>query len=161
MQLKLQIEDTELDSSWIQSQAIQLYEIARHRGWSVDGTDGFVYTIDWDGRPVVRSRMFWVAAEAVMTAYTLWYFSGKENYLDDYEKWWQYIDRYVLDKINGSWFHELAPDQTVIANTWPGKPDTYHAFNAAVLPMYPIGTSFIGTALQLSATANSLAKQIF
>ena len=157
----LQIKNTELDGSWIQSHAIHLYETARHWGWCVDGADGFVYTVDWDGKPVVRSRMFWVTAEAVMGAYTLWHFSGKENYLEDYEKWWQYIDRFVLDKINGSWFHELDPHQNVITNTWPGKPDTYHAFNAAVLPMHPIGTSFIGTALQLSTTAHSMAKQIF
>jgi mannose/cellobiose epimerase-like protein (N-acyl-D-glucosamine 2-epimerase family) len=55
----------------------------------------------------------------------------------------------VIDKKNGSWFHELDPNQNVVAHTWPGKPDTYHAFNACILPMYPMGTSFIGTAIAI------------
>jgi mannose/cellobiose epimerase-like protein (N-acyl-D-glucosamine 2-epimerase family) len=32
-------------------------------GWAVDGAPGFVYTTDWNGTPVVRQRMHWVAAE--------------------------------------------------------------------------------------------------
>ena len=149
LQLKIQIEGSGLDDSWIVPGAQKLYGKAKKFGWSADGTDGFVYTVDWDGKPVVRSRMFWVAAEAVMTAYTLWRFTGDSKYLADYTNWWAYINKHVIDHINGSWIHELDPDQNVVANTWPGKPDTYHAFNACVLPMFPMGTSFIGTAMQI------------
>lgn len=149
LQLQLQIKGTDLDDSWIKPGALGLYNKAKQCGWSADGTDGFVYTIDWDGKPVVRSRMFWVAAEAVMTAYTLWVFTDDDQYIEDYSQWWSYIDTYVLDKTHGSWFHELDPQQAVVAHTWPGKPDTYHAFNACILEMYPMGTSFIGTVLQL------------
>jgi mannose/cellobiose epimerase-like protein (N-acyl-D-glucosamine 2-epimerase family) len=149
LQLKLQIEGSDLDDSWIDQGAIGLYEKAKEFGWSADGTEGFVYTIDWDGKPVVRSRMFWVAAEAVMTAYTLWILTKESKYLDDYSTWWEYIDRHVIDHVNGSWFHELDPMQKVVAHTWPGKPDTYHAFNSCVLPLFPLGTSFVGTALDL------------
>lgn len=149
LQLQLQLQGSELDDSWILSGAKGLYEKAKKFGWSADGTDGFVYTIDWQGKPVVRSRMFWVAAEAVMTAYTLWIFTEDDRYLKDYTKWWSYIDAHVIDKVNGSWFHELDPNQKVVAHTWPGKPDTYHAFNACILPMYPMGTSFIGTAIKV------------
>lgn len=149
LQLKLQIKGTNLDDSWIIEGAEGLYRKAKEFGWSADGTDGFVYTIDWDGKPVVRSRMFWVAAEAVMTAYTLWIFTKQDQYIKDYSKWWGYIDAHLIDKSNGSWFHELDPNQSVVAHTWPGKPDTYHAFNACILEMYPMGTSFIGTVLQL------------
>ncbi len=84
-----------------------------------------------------------------MTAYTLWIFTEDDRYLKDYTKWWSYIDANVIDKVNGSWFHELDPNQKVVAHTWPGKPDTYHAFNACILPMYPMGTSFIGTAIEV------------
>lgn len=149
LQLKLQIKDTDLDDSWITEGAKRLYEKAKEFGWSADGTDGFVYTIDWHGKPVVRSRMFWVAAEAVMTAYTLWIFTKENKYIEDYTKWWSYIDAHLLDKTHGSWFHELDPGQAVVNHTWPGKPDTYHAFNACILGMYPMGTSFIGAILQL------------
>lgn len=149
LQLQLQLKDSGLDDSWIMGAAKGLYDKGKNFGWSADGTDGFVYTIDWDGKPVVRSRMFWVAAEAVMTAYTLWTFTEDEQYIQDYTKWWSYINTHVIDRINGSWFHELDSDQRVVAHTWPGKPDTYHAFNACMLPLFPIGTSFIGTVLDL------------
>ena len=149
LQLQLQLEGSGLDDSWIMSAAQGFYEKGKKFGWSADGTDGFVYTIDWDGKPVVRSRMFWVAAEAVMTAYTLWNFTKDDKYMKDYTKWWSYIDSHVIDKENGSWFHELDPNQKVVAHTWPGKPDTYHAFNACMLPLFPMGTSFIGTVLDL------------
>jgi sulfoquinovose isomerase len=148
LQLRLQIQGSGLDDSWILPGARKLYIKAKKHGWSADGTDGFVYTVDWDGKPVVRSRMFWVTAEAVMTAYTLWRFTGDSKYLADYTHWWDYMNRHVIDPINGSWFHELDPNQNVVANTWPGKPDTYHAFNACVLPIFPMGTSFIGTAIK-------------
>ncbi len=151
MHLKLQISETELDASWITESALALYEIAKSRGWHADGSDGFVYTIDWEGKPVVRSRMFWVAAEATMTAYVLWCFENDAKFINDYTHWWKYIDAHVLDKKNGSWIHELDADQNPVAITWPGKPDTYHAFNACVLPIFNLGTSFIGTVLDLKA----------
>lgn len=148
LQLQLQICGSELEDEWVLEAAKGLYDKGKKFGWSADGTDGFVYTIDWEGKPVVHSRMFWVAAEAVMTAYTLWVFTQDDKYLRDYTKWWSYIDSYVIDKERGSWFHELDQHQRVVAHTWPGKPDTYHAFNACMLPLFPLGTSFIGTALE-------------
>ena len=33
-----------------------LFEASVNEGWTVDGADGFVYTVDWEGRPVVRER---------------------------------------------------------------------------------------------------------
>ncbi len=135
---------TDADLSWIESAAINLYEIAKRIGWSPDGDPGFVYTVDWDAKPIVRSRMFWVPAEAAMTAYALFDFTGNANYLDDHETWWSYIDKYVKDKSQGSWFHELDPQQRVTSQTWSGKPDTYHALNACLFPLYEIRSSFIG-----------------
>ena len=32
----------------------RLFGRALELGWAVDGEDGFVYTVDFDGRPVVR-----------------------------------------------------------------------------------------------------------
>ena len=49
---------------WLLPDADSLFDASVREGWAVDGTDGFVYTVDWTGRPVVRERMHWVAAEA-------------------------------------------------------------------------------------------------
>ncbi len=149
IQLEIQLKDSQLDRSWILPSAVGLYECATQSGWSADGSDGFVYTVDWQSKPVVRSRMFWVVAEAVMTAYTLWVITDDAGYLKDYSNWWAYIDAHMIDRENGSWFHELDPNGGVVSHTWSGKPDTYHAFNACVLPLYPLGSSFIGTVLSL------------
>jgi mannose/cellobiose epimerase-like protein (N-acyl-D-glucosamine 2-epimerase family) len=131
--------------SWVLDGARAMYEIGKTNGWGVDGGPGFVYTIDWQKKPVVTSRMQWVAAEAVMAAFTLWKVTGEDQYLDDYYGWWQYIQDHVIDKKFGSWYHELNAAQEVTTNTWSGKPDVYHAFNACILPLLPFKASFIGS----------------
>jgi sulfoquinovose isomerase len=147
LHLKIQIQDADKDSTWIDDASRNLYNVAKKFGWAPDDGDGFVYTIDWQGKPVVKSRMHWVIAEAVMTAFVLWIETGEDEFLLDYKSWWQYIDHHVLDKVSGSWHHELNSKQEVVEGTWSGKPDTYHAFNACVLPMYPLSSSFIKTAV--------------
>ena len=132
---------------WVLPDAIHLYELAKEAGWSADGTDGFIYTMDWEKKPVVRSRMAWVVCEAIMAAYSLWITTKDEKYLDDFNKWWSYALANMLDYEYGSWFHELNPDQEVIDTTWPGKPDVYHAFNACLLTMYPFKPSFVGVVI--------------
>jgi mannose/cellobiose epimerase-like protein (N-acyl-D-glucosamine 2-epimerase family) len=146
MQLKL-IAPEGVDLAWIDEGAMGLYEAAKKFGWHADGSDGFIYTMDWQKKPVVTARMHWVAAEAVMTAYTLWYFTKEAKYLEDYKNWWSYIEGHVIDKKSGSWHHELDSRHQVVTATWPGKPDVYHAFNACLLPIYPMTTSFIGITL--------------
>ena len=132
---------------WVLPDAIQLYELAKEAGWSADGTDGFIYTMDWERKPVVRSRMAWVVCEAIMASYSLWITTKDAKYLDDYNKWWSYALANMLDYEYGSWFHELNPDQEVIGTTWPGKPDVYQAFNACLLTMYPFKPSFVGVVI--------------
>src|SRR4029450_9029335 len=56
---------------WLLAAAVGLFDRAGAGGWAVDGADGFVYTTDWDGTPVVRDRMHWVLAEAISAAAAL------------------------------------------------------------------------------------------
>jgi mannose/cellobiose epimerase-like protein (N-acyl-D-glucosamine 2-epimerase family) len=128
--------------------AVALTERAVADGWAVDGAEGFVYTTDWSGQPVVRARMHWVAAEAVSTAYVLHRVTGEQRWADDAATWWAYIDRYLVDHERGSWHHELDAENRVAGETWPGKPDVYHAYQAAVLPLLPVVPSF-ATALRV------------
>jgi len=147
IQVALQNSGDAKEVEWVLPDAIKLYELAREAGWSADGTDGFIYTMDWNKTPVVRSRMAWVVAEAIMASYSLWITTKDAKYLDDFNKWWSYALANMLDYEYGSWFHELNPDQEVIDTTWPGKPDVYHAFNACLLTMYPFKASFVGVVL--------------
>jgi sulfoquinovose isomerase len=115
-------------------------------GWAVDGADGFVYTSDWDGRPVVRDRMHWVVAEATAAAAALWSRTGEPSYARHYERWWDYIADAVIDRTKGSWHHQLDETNRPIATVWPGKPDLYHAVQATLFPRLPLAPS-LATAL--------------
>jgi sulfoquinovose isomerase len=118
-----------------------LYATAVRDGWAADGEPGFVYTTDWSGRPIVRERMHWVVAEAIAAAATLHRRTGESAYADDYHRWWDYADRYVLDHVRGSWHHELDPANQPSRVVWSGKPDLYHAVQATLIPRYPVSAS--------------------
>ncbi len=126
---------------WALTDAELLFDNAVRRGWATDGTDGFVYTLDWEDRPVVRQRMHWVVAEAAMTAWTLGQRTGKSSYTEHLERWWAYADRFHVDREHGGWRHELDPDGSPAASVWAGKPDVYHPYQAVLLPQIGLSTS--------------------
>ncbi|AXH97923.1 AGE family epimerase/isomerase [Ornithinimicrobium avium] len=116
----------------LMSAAVGLAERAVADGWAADGHDGFVYTTDWEGRPVVRQRMHWVVAEAIAASTVLHWATGRARHAADLARWWDYADRHLVDPADGSWRHELEPDGTPAATTWSGRPDVYHAYQAAL-----------------------------
>lgn len=117
--------------------AIQLFDRAKIDGWAVDGKDGFVYTTDWSGQPVVRRRMHWVLCEAIAAAAALAQATGESPYEQWYQRWWDHAaQHYIAD--NGSWQHELDEDNAPSHVVWPGRPDLYHSFHAVVLPRLPL-----------------------
>lgn len=113
--------------------SVQLADRAVADGWAADGQDGFVYTTDWAGKPVVRERMHWVLTEAIATSTVLHWLTGEARHAVELERWWAYADRYLIDADGLSWRHELGPDNTPSARTWPGRPDVYHAYQACLV----------------------------
>ncbi|MGZ4436948.1 MAG: AGE family epimerase/isomerase [Nocardioidaceae bacterium] len=124
--------------AWLLDAAVALFDTAVREGWAVDGEDGFVYTVDWSGTPVVRERMHWVAAEATATAASLFAATGDPTYDAWYTTWWQHVADRFIDTRLGSWRHELSPQNRPSGLTWNGKPDTYHAFQATLIPRLPL-----------------------
>lgn len=124
--------------------AVALAERAVEDGWAADGADGFVYTTGWSGVPVVRQRMHWVLAEAVSTAHALDRAGVDGPWAERAATWWAYADRYLVDHEHGSWHHELDVRNEPAATVWPGKPDVYHAYQAALAPTLGGGTSYAG-----------------
>lgn len=106
--------------------------------WGVDGAAGFVYTVDRDGRPVVRQRMHWVVAEAICAAASLHAATGEAPYARWAERFRTYADAHLVDPEHGSWHHELGRDNRPAHTVWEGKPDVYHAFQAVLLPRLPL-----------------------
>jgi mannose/cellobiose epimerase-like protein (N-acyl-D-glucosamine 2-epimerase family) len=127
--------------AWMLPAAESLYARAVSDGWAVDGHDGFVYTTDWDGTPVVRERMHWVVCEAICAAAALHEATGDPAYDDQYRTWWDHAVARWISPGDGSWQHELAPDLTPSDAVWPGRPDLYHSIHATLLPRLPLGTS--------------------
>lgn len=124
---------------WLLPDARSLFDSSVRRGWEVDGHPGFVYTVDWSDRPVVRARMHWVIAEAVLAAAALGARTGESAYGEWYGRFWDYARSRHLDLEGGSWHHELTPEGEVPeAGTWLGKPDVYHAYQAVLFPVLPL-----------------------
>ena len=125
--------DRELRTYYVEA-AEHLYGRAVADAWDSDGAPGLVYTTDWDGKPVVHERMHWVLAEAINTSAVLYRVTEKAEYAERYAMFMAYLDRFVLDHVHGSWFHELDRENHVSGKVWPGKPDLYHAIQATLVP---------------------------
>lgn len=126
---------------WATPAAQQLVATAIADGWAPDGADGFVYTTDWDGTPVTRARMFWPLTEALGAAWALNHATGSDQWNPLVQQWWEYAQRYLIDPAGG-WYSELDAQNRPAAQTWVGKPDTYHALQAMLLPRLPLTPSF-------------------
>jgi sulfoquinovose isomerase len=105
-----------------EDEARRLFRGAIHDGW--DGS-GFVYTVDFDGRPVVRERLHWVLCEAIAAANAL----GEPDFA---RAWWELAERHFIDREGGSWWHELDVENRPASTIWDGKPDVYHALGAVL-----------------------------
>jgi sulfoquinovose isomerase len=138
---------------WLLSAAEGLFDRAVADGWAVDGADGFIYTTDWDGTPVVRDRMHWVVAEAIAAAAALRARTGNDRFAGLAATWWAYAERYLFDRTYGSWHHQLDATNHVIETVWPGKPDLYHAVQATLIPRLPLAPSMATALNQSSASA--------
>lgn len=124
---------------WLLPDATALFDAAVREGWHVDGAPGFVYTVDFEGRPVVRERMHWVLCEGIAAAAALATATGDATTYDGwYRRWWDEAAEHFVDPVGGSWWHELDADHRVSRTTWSGKPDVYHAAQATLIPRLPL-----------------------
>jgi len=148
--LTLQTRDALADAAppWMLPAAVALFRVAVRDGWWVDGRPGFVYTTDFDGVPVVRDRLHWVVAEGIGAAWALHEATGDPAYLEHYQQWWAHAQGLFIDPVDGSWQHELNPSNEPASSVWDGRPDVYHAYQAALLPSLRRPVSFAGALLR-------------
>jgi sulfoquinovose isomerase len=133
---------------WLLDDAQALFHTATEEGWSVDDADGFVYTVDWDGTPVVRDRMHWVLCEGIGAAATLEQLTTEQLYGQWQATWWAFARTYHVDERGGSWWHQLDPNNQPAMSVWPGKPDAYHAVQATLLPRFPLTAAVMQSVLE-------------
>lgn len=122
---------------WMRSAAVTLFDRALSEGWSVDGNEGFVYTVDWEGRPVVRRRLHWVTAEAISAAAALFAVTGDPEYSTWRDRWVTFARDHLVDFEHGSWHHELDPQNQPSPLIKQGKADVYHSVQAVLMAGMP------------------------
>lgn len=124
-------------TDWMLDAAQQLFGRAVADGWDA-GRTGFVYTVDGGGAPVVADRFHWVATEAIGAAAYLYRATGDPAYDRWYRQFWDHAALHLIDRRDGSWWHELTPANQPGFTTWPGKPDLYHALQATLFARTPL-----------------------
>lgn len=147
------------DREWLLEAAGRLYSRARSDGWRRNGEPGFVYTVDWQGDPVVDQHLFWVAAEAVTAADALRRSPLRLDVADDLTEWWGHIFRDFVDEREGSWRHELDARNRPARVIWRGKPDLYHAYQACSLPRFGLSTSLLASVMRAAPSKEPLPAQ--
>ena len=131
---------------WLLPAAISLTQRALAEGWIKPG--GLIYTIDFEGAPVVTERFHWGACEALATVASLHAATGDSAWDDWYEEIWGFlVDHLVLP--DGSLLHEVDPDLAPSRRTWSGRPDVYHAYQALLIPRGRPGASVMAVAQSL------------
>lgn len=124
--------------AWLLEDAEGLFAAAIRDAWSKDGAPGFVYSVDWEGQPVIRSRIRWVVVEAIGGAYALYRATGDEKYADYYKEFWDFCRDYLIDYETGSWWQELDEHNQVASIVWNGKQDIYHLLHCLLVPRLPL-----------------------
>lgn len=131
------------DSGWMPEAAQNLYETAKKVGWAADGKQGSVYTLDWDGQPVITERLMWVLAEAICAAAEMEKAGLVTDATHDVKHWQGLLNEMFLDETHGSWHHQLDPDGRPSSTIARGKPDAYHLIQALLTPGLPRGSGLL------------------
>lgn len=139
---------------WLLDDARALFDRGVADGWqeadaATDRSEGFVYTTDFDAKPIVAERLHWVVTEALATAWTLALVTGDPAYRAWFDRWTEHAREYFVDETHGSWRHELDVHNRPSHEVWEGKPDVYHAYQAMLLPRLGEASSFVDGARRL------------
>ena len=142
--LLLELHHSGIDNAdWIPEAATNLYTTAKDIGWAADGAEGFVYTVDWEGQPVVRDRMMWVVAEAISSAAQIEQSDLLDTARGDVSAWSAHLATMFEDTEHGSWHHQLDAEGNPSSTISRGKPDAYHLLQALLIPQLPRGCGLL------------------
>ncbi|MDP5306490.1 AGE family epimerase/isomerase [Paracoccus spongiarum] len=121
------------DAPWI---ARQVVDRALADAWDA-ARGGLVYTLDHDGRPAIPARYWWPVTEAIGVLAALIKLDPRAADEAWYRRLWLFADAHFIDHAQGGWFPEIGEDGRPAATQFAGKPDIYHALQAALFPLAP------------------------
>ncbi len=91
-------------------------------GW--DEANGGFWYFGWFRQPASgRTKSWWVQSEALVSALTMYKLTRDPQYLEVFEKTWQFIDKHQIDRKSGEWW------ETVDSNLQPSG-NKAHAWKA-------------------------------
>jgi mannose/cellobiose epimerase-like protein (N-acyl-D-glucosamine 2-epimerase family) len=125
---------------WLPKAAGKLFEQAVAQGWD-DERGGLYYTLEYDGAPRVRDRLWWPICEGIGAAHFLSPLDDGEACERSYRGFWNFAARRLIDARRGGWFCQLDDELKPIPGYFAGKPDIYHALQACLIPLYGTGGS--------------------
>lgn len=141
------------EPEYLLSMSSDLFETARIDGWRRDGVPGFIYTVDFDGNPVISDHYQWVVSEGICSTVAL-----RRALLDDgatqgeveayehsYRSWLDYLNDDMMIE-PGRFVRVLGADNEPVRESVPTRPDIYHTIQAMLLPRLPLWPPF-GAAL--------------
>lgn len=141
--------------------SVAFFDTAFHDAWGADGALGLLFTVDFSGKPLSRSRLHWVTCEGIGAARALYEVTGQSRFEAAGQQLWDFAKTYFFDPEDGSWHHELDEHNLPAQTIRVGKADIYHAYQAAVLAMTPLRTTIIDALIEsrptMSQTRLSLA----
>jgi len=121
---------------WLVEAAKGLFAQSVGAGWDAQ-RGGFYYTLDWDGAPRIRDRLWWPCCEAIGAAAFLRDLANDPFYEDWYRRVWSFAARHLIDRREGGWHAQLDDSLRPTQGYFVGKPDLYHALQACLIPLYP------------------------
>ncbi len=121
---------------WLPSSAKSLFGQAISEGWDKE-LGGFYYTLDSDGRPLIRDRYWWPCCEGVGAAAFLSSIDGAPEYEEWYRRIWGFIATRFIDRDNGGWRAQVDKSLRPISDPFFGKVDIYHSLQACLIPTLP------------------------
>jgi mannose/cellobiose epimerase-like protein (N-acyl-D-glucosamine 2-epimerase family) len=121
--------------SWLPDAAKAIFARAVADGWDNERS-GFYYTLDWDGTPKLRNRLWWPVTEGIGAAAFLNAIDGAPEYENWYRRIWNFAASHLIDSQNGGWRTEPV-DPSGKPGLFEGKPDLYHAVQACLIPLLP------------------------
>lgn len=135
---------------WLREAATEIFERAREDAWRRDGAPGFVFTVDWEGKPIIRDRQAWVQFEAIGAAVTMLRAAQQEgasaevvdHYEHCYRAWLDFAYEHFLVR-GGRIVHRLSSEnQPLDLENQKLRDSVYHAVQAVLLPRLPLSPAF-------------------
>lgn len=123
----------------------ELFERARQDGWRRNGQPGFLYTVDFEGLPVLSERLQWVQSEGICAAVALrravlddgGHEGDVEAYEHSYHSWIDYLNDYMMLE-PGVVARQLSADNEPMEGTISSRPDIYHTIQAFLIGRVPL-----------------------